>query len=47
MPGTTDLAGVSQRDVIQLTRHLNDQRPKCLGYKTTAEVFMVHLEGGR
>jgi IS30 family transposase len=46
MPGTTDLAGVSQRDLIQLTRHLNDQPRKCLGYKTPAEVFMAHLQEG-
>ena len=41
MPGTTDLAGVSQRDLIQLTRHLNDQPRKCLGYKTPAEVLSM------
>ncbi|WP_018900887.1 IS30 family transposase [Rhizobium sp. 2MFCol3.1] len=46
MPGTTDLAGVSQRDLIQLTRHLNDQPRKCLGYKTPAEVFIAHLQEG-
>ncbi len=43
MPGATDLAAVSQRDLIQLARHLNDQPRKCLGYKTPAEVFMAHL----
>ncbi|MBB3429167.1 IS30 family transposase [Rhizobium sp. BK312] len=43
MPGHTDLAPVSQRDLIHLTRHLNDQPRKCLGYKTPAEVFMAHL----
>ena len=44
MPGATDLAAVSQRDLIQLARHLNDQPRKCLGYKTPAEVFMAHLQ---
>jgi IS30 family transposase len=43
MPAVTDLAAVSQRDLIQLARHLNDQPRKCLGYKTPAEVFMAHL----
>lgn len=41
LPGTTDLAAVSQRDLLQLTRHLNDQPRKCLGYMTPAEAFMV------
>jgi len=44
MPGDTDLAGVSQRDLTQLARHLNDQPRRCLGYKTPAEVFMAHLQ---
>lgn len=44
MPGATDLAAVSQHDLIQLARHLNDQPRKCLGYKTPAEVFMAHLQ---
>ncbi len=43
MPGDTDLAAVSQRDLIQLARHLNDQPRKCLGYRTPAEVFASHL----
>lgn len=42
MPGDTDLAGVSQRDLTQLARHLNDQLRRCLGYKTPGEVFMAH-----
>jgi hypothetical protein len=42
MPGATDLAAVSQRDLIQLARHLNDKPRKCLGYNTPAEVFMAH-----
>ncbi|SCB17382.1 IS30 family transposase, partial [Rhizobium hainanense] len=44
MPGDTDLAAVSQRDLTQLARHLNDQPRRCLGYKTPAEVFMTHLQ---
>ena len=44
MPGDTDLAGVSQRDLTQLARHLNDQPRRCLGYKTPAEVCMAHLQ---
>ncbi|SDO25529.1 Integrase core domain-containing protein, partial [Ensifer sp. YR511] len=35
MPSDTDLAGVSQRKLIQLARHLNDQPRKCLDYRTT------------
>lgn len=31
MPGDTDLAVVSQRDLTQLARHLNDQPRRCLG----------------
>lgn len=47
MPGDTDLAAVSQRHLIQLARHLNDQPRKCLNYRTPTEVFMAHLhEGG-
>jgi IS30 family transposase len=46
LPGTTDLAVVSQRDLLHLTRHLNDQPRKCLGYKTPTEVFMAHLHEG-
>lgn len=46
LPGTTDLAAVSQRDLLQLTRHLNDQPRKCLGYMTPAEAFRVHLQDG-
>ena len=48
MLGDTDLAGVSQRDLTQLARHLNDQPRRWLGYKTPpAEMFMAHLrEGG-
>jgi IS30 family transposase len=46
LPGTTDLAAVSQRDLLQLTRHLNDQPRKCLGYMTPAEAFMAHLQDG-
>lgn len=34
MPGDTDLAVVSQRNLIQLGRHLNDQPRKCLNYRT-------------
>ncbi len=44
MPGDKDLATISQRDLIHLTRYLNDQPRKCLGYKTPAEVFMAHLQ---
>lgn len=44
MPSKTDLAAVSQHDLIHLARHLNDQPRKCLGYKTPAEVFMAHLQ---
>jgi transposase, IS30 family len=44
MPGDTDLAAVSQRDLTHLARHLNDQPRKCLGYKTPAKVFMAHLQ---
>lgn len=46
LPGTTDLADVSQRDLLQLTRHLNDQPRKCLGYMTPAEAFRAHLQDG-
>ncbi|MBD9624764.1 IS30 family transposase [Ensifer sp. ENS06] len=46
MPGDTDLAGVSQRKLIQLARHLNDQPRKCLDYRTPAEVFRAHLQEG-
>ncbi len=47
LPGSTDLAVESQRDLLHLTRHINDQPRKCLGYRTPAEVFMAHLhEGG-
>jgi IS30 family transposase len=46
LPGTTDLAAVSQLDLLQLTRHLNDQPRKCLGYMTPAEAFMAHLQDG-
>jgi hypothetical protein len=38
---------VSQRDLIQLARHLNDQRRKCLGYKTPAEVFVAGPRSGQ
>ncbi|UPA27323.1 IS30 family transposase [Shinella oryzae] len=44
MPGNTDLAAVSQRDLNNLARHLNNQPRKCLGYKTPAEMFMAHLQ---
>lgn len=47
LPGSTDLAVVSQRDLLHLTRHINDQPRKCLGYRTPAEVFMAHLQEGR
>ena len=46
MPGDTDLAVVSQRDLTQLARHLNDQPRRCLGYRTPAEVFMAHWQEG-
>lgn len=46
LPGSTDLAIVSQRDLLDLTRHINDQPRKCLGYKTPREVFMAHLQEG-
>lgn len=46
MPGDTDLAVVSQRNLIQLARHLNDQPRKCLNYRTPTEVFMAHLQEG-
>lgn len=46
LPGNTDLMSVSQRDLTTLTRHLNNQPRKCLGYKTPAEVFMANLHGG-
>jgi IS30 family transposase len=45
LPGNTDLALVSQRDLTTLARHLNNQPRKCLGYKTPAEVFMANLHG--
>ena len=44
LPGATDLSVVSQRDLLHLTRHINNQPRKCLGYKTPAEVFMAHLQ---
>jgi len=44
MPGDTDLAAISQGDLNQLARHLNDQTRRCLGYRTPAEVFMAHLQ---
>ena len=47
LPGSTDLAVVSQRDLLHLTRLINDQPRKCLGYKTPAEVFMAHLQEDR
>ncbi|MBX4899715.1 IS30 family transposase [Rhizobium bangladeshense] len=43
LPGTIDLAVVSQHDLLNLTRHINDQPRKCLGYRTPTEVFMAHL----
>ncbi|MCY1250241.1 hypothetical protein D9M68_272780 [compost metagenome] len=43
MPGDTDLAAVSQRKLIQLARHLNDQPRMCLSYRTPAEVFRAHF----
>lgn len=43
LPGTTDLATVSQRDLSQLTRHIDNQPRKCLGYTTPAEAFIAHL----
>ncbi|EGL62366.1 IS30 family transposase [Agrobacterium sp. ATCC 31749] len=46
LPGSTDLAVVSQRDLLRLTRHINDQPRKCLGYRTPAEVFIAHLQEG-
>jgi IS30 family transposase len=46
LPGSTDLAVVSQRDLLRLTRHINDQPRKCLGYRTPAEVFIAHLKVG-
>jgi IS30 family transposase len=33
MPGDTDLASISQRDLTRLARHLNDQPRKCLAEK--------------
>lgn len=47
MPGNTDLVAVSQRDLTQLARHLNDQPRKCLGCRTSAEVFLAHLQDAR
>lgn len=47
MPGNTDLAAISQRDLLHLARRLNDQPRKCLGYKTPLEVFMTYLHEGR
>ncbi|MBY5868034.1 IS30 family transposase, partial [Rhizobium leguminosarum] len=46
MPGETDLTAVSQHDLIQLARQLNDQPRKCLGYRTPTEVFLTHLQDG-
>lgn len=46
MPGETDLTAVSQHDLIQLARQLNDQPRKCLGSRTPAEVFLTHLQDG-
>ncbi|MHC2460692.1 hypothetical protein ACVMIX_007396 [Rhizobium leguminosarum] len=34
MPGDTDLSGVTQQQLVDLTYHLNSQPRKCLGYKT-------------
>jgi len=39
MPGDTDLAGVSQRKLIQLARHLNDQPRKCLDSEHRPKCF--------
>ncbi|WP_245507254.1 IS30 family transposase, partial [Rhizobium sp. PP-CC-3G-465] len=46
LPGTTDLAVVSQRDLLHLTHHINNQPRKCLGYRTPTEVFTAHLQEG-
>ena len=47
LSGGTDLATVSQSDLLNLTRYLNHQPRKCLGYRTPAEVFMAHLQEDR
>ncbi len=46
MPGDTDLAVISQRNLIQLARHLDDRSRMCLNYRTLTEVFMAHLQEG-
>lgn len=45
LPANTDLAFLSQAMLNQLARILNDQPRKCLGYRTPAEAFAMHLQG--
>lgn len=43
LPANTDLARLPQATLNQLAPMLNDQPRKCLGYKTPAKVFAMHL----
>lgn len=45
LPSNTDLNQMSQAMLNQITRILNNQPRKCLGYKTPTEAFMAHLQG--
>lgn len=45
LPSNTDLSHMSQATLNQITRMLNDQPRKCLGYRTPTEAFMAHLHG--
>jgi hypothetical protein len=38
---------VSQRDLLHLTRHIDNQPCKSLGYRTPTEVFMANLQEDR
>jgi len=44
LPANTDLTHLPQATLDQLARMLNDRPKKCLGYKTPAEVFVMHLQ---
>jgi IS30 family transposase len=45
MPGDTDLASISQRDLNTPCPASQRSTAKMLGYKTPAEVFIAHLRG--
>ncbi|MDH6298118.1 IS30 family transposase (plasmid) [Agrobacterium salinitolerans] len=45
LPSNTDLSQMSQAMLNQITRILNNQPRKCLGYRTPTEAFMAHLHG--